>query len=672
MTVGQQNINTNNNAVGVSSDSPNASTIVFDGSSTVNGTVGAVNPLLAIQAGVAGDTVNFQGNVNSAVLNVTGTGSVNFDGTTNAAATFGADGTIGLAPGTTYDGAVSNLVTNTGTLSLGSASILNGAVGTLVSELKAIDVVGGSNTVGVSAAINGAVAANTFNLGLNTLNLNGALTIGTSGNFVVSITPSLVGSINAAGHNVNLTGANVVVQVTPLSAITKTTTYTIVNAGAGTSGVPVLVSLTNALARDPTGFDLNGDIFITVDPGLLSPSLPASANGNQRSVSGGIDNAILGGANLNSAFSTLLGYTGSQLTNALTQLSGEPATDVGKGAFQLMTDLLNLMLDPTAGGGSPTGGGATGFAPEDQASLPPEIASAYASALKKQPQPQQKVDQRWTAWGSAFGGSSTINGNAALGSNSVTASDYGFAAGMTYNATPQTAYGFALAGGGTNWGVAQGLGGGRSDSFQAGVYGTTHMGPTYLSGALAFANHWFTTNRIALGDQLTANFDGQSYAARGEAGYRYALPIDSAIIGVTPYAALQVQDFHTPGYSETDLTGGGFGLSYAALNATDTRSELGARFDNLQILDNMPLVLRARLAWAHDWVSNSTLGAVFQALPGSNFTVNGATPPADSVLTTAAAELHMTANWTLIAKFDGEFASTAQTYAGTGTLRYTW
>ena len=51
---------------------------------------------------------------------------------------------------------------------------------------------------------------------------------------------------------------------------------------------------------------------------------------------------------------------------------------------------------------------------------------------------------------------------------------------------------------------------------------------------------------------------------------------------MTPYAALQVQDFHTPGYSETDLTGGGFGLTYASMNATDTRSELGARFDNLQ------------------------------------------------------------------------------------------
>jgi hypothetical protein len=34
--------------------------------------------------------------------------------------------------------------------------------------------------------------------------------------------------------------------------------------------------------------------------------------------------------------------------------------------------------------------------------------------------------------------------------------------------------------------------------------------------------------------------------------------------------------------------------------------------------------------------------------------------------------LHLTANWTAVAKFDGEFASTSQTYAGTGALRYSW
>ena len=98
------------------------------------------------------------------------------------------------------------------------------------------------------------------------------------------------------------------------------------------------------------------------------------------------------------------------------------------------------------------------------------------------------------------------------------------------------------------------------------------------------------------------------------------------------------------------------GLAYNAANATDARSELGARFDNLTVWDGMPLVLRGRLAWAHDWISNPALGAVFQALPGSNFTVNGAAPPKNAALTTAGAELHLSANWTAMAKFDGEFA----------------
>jgi uncharacterized protein with beta-barrel porin domain len=83
-------------------------------------------------------------------------------------------------------------------------------------------------------------------------------------------------------------------------------------------------------------------------------------------------------------------------------------------------------------------------------------------------------------------------------------------------------------------------------------------------------------------------------------------------------------------------------------------------------------ILRGRLAWAHDWVTGTTLGATFQALPGSAFTVNGAAEPQNSALTTAAAELHLNANWTAIAKFDGEFAYGAQTYGGTGTLKYSW
>jgi uncharacterized protein with beta-barrel porin domain len=63
---------------------------------------------------------------------------------------------------------------------------------------------------------------------------------------------------------------------------------------------------------------------------------------------------------------------------------------------------------------------------------------------------------------------------------------------------------------------------------------------------------------------------------------------------------------------------------------------------------------------------------VFQSLPGGSFTVNGAPIPHDSALTTAGAQLFLTPRWTLLAKFDGEFGSGSQTYAGSGTLRCLW
>ena len=136
---------------------------------------------------------------------------------------------------------------------------------------------------------------------------------------------------------------------------------------------------------------------------------------------------------------------------------------------------------------------------------------------------------------------------------------------------------------------------------------------------------------------------------------------------------MQAQNFRTPTYTETDVTGGGFGLTYNSRSATDTRGELGARLEHATMLDaGTLLMLRGRLAWAHDWVTDPSLMAVFQALPGGSFIVNGATPAKDSALVTAGAELRLVSGLSLAAKFDGELADHSQTYAGTGTLRYRW
>jgi len=78
-----------------------------------------------------------------------------------------------------------------------------------------------------------------------------------------------------------------------------------------------------------------------------------------------------------------------------------------------------------------------------------------------------------------------------------------------------------------------------------------------------------STDRLAFGDHLTADFNAQSYGGRLEGGYRFG----TSYGGITPYAALQAQTLHTPGYTETGLIPNGFALAFNGRDATDTRSE---------------------------------------------------------------------------------------------------
>jgi uncharacterized protein with beta-barrel porin domain len=283
--------------------------------------------------------------------------------------------------------------------------------------------------------------------------------------------------------------------------------------------------------------------------------------------------------------------------------------------------------------------------------------------------PPANFEQRWSLWNAGFGGSGQTKGDPIVGSNDTRLSTYGFAGGIDYRFSPYTVIGLAAAGGGTNWSLSNALGTGRSESAQIGAYARTQIGPAYIAESIAFATHWFSTNRTALGDNLRATFTGESFGGRIEGGYRVAMTPN---FGITPYAAAQAQAFHSGAYSETDVNNLGFGLSYAAKEATDVRTELGARFDNPTLLNGTPLIIRARLAWAHDFVNTPSLGAAFQALPLSNFTVFGAPIPHDSGLASIGADWYLNRDWKLLAKFDGEFAKRSDIYAGTVALRYSW
>ena len=283
-------------------------------------------------------------------------------------------------------------------------------------------------------------------------------------------------------------------------------------------------------------------------------------------------------------------------------------------------------------------------------------------------------DPRWSVWAAGFGGSQTTNGNTALGSNSTTSSIAGTAVGADYVFSPRTIAGFALGGGGTNFGVANG-GGGRSDLFQAGAFVRHNAGPAYIIGAAAYGWQDVTTDRtvtVAGTDMLRAEFNANAYSGRIEGGYRFVAPVIGGV-GLTPYAAGQFTTFDLPAYAESAVGGvNTFALAYGAKDVTASRSELGLRSDKSFAMPNGILTLRSRFAWAHDFDPDRSTAATFQALPGASFVVNGAAQAHNSALATAAAEVKWTNGWSAAATFEGEFSNVTSSYAGKGVVRYTW
>ncbi|GMP04481.1 MULTISPECIES: autotransporter outer membrane beta-barrel domain-containing protein [Bradyrhizobium] len=351
----------------------------------------------------------------------------------------------------------------------------------------------------------------------------------------------------------------------------------------------------------------------------------------------------------------------------LTQASGESVTGSQETTFNAMNLFMSLLTDVFSSGRSGTPG-ASPFAADANA-RDKSARDAFASIYRKAP--AVTFEQRWDVWAAGYGGSQTTDGNAGLGSNNTSSSVYGTAVGLDYRFSPSTIAGFALAGGGTGFNVS-GLGWGRSDLFQAGAFVRHTAGPAYITAALAYGWQDVTTNRVVTAagyDQLRAQFNANALSGRIEGGYRYAMQW----AGVTPYAALQATLFSLPSYAEAAVVGSNvFALNYAAKDVTSTRTELGLRADRSFAAAGGLLTLRGRLAWAHDYNPDRTVGAVFQTLPGSAFVVNGAAQARDSALTTASAQMNWMNGWSASATFEGEFSNLTRSYAGKGVVRYAW
>ena len=575
-------------------------------------------------------------------------------------------GTLTLSGTKTYTGATAvnaGALSVTGDISSSSGVTVNNG-GTL----------SGTGSVPTTTIISGGTLAPGTSVANGTLTVNGSLTFNSGSTYSVNVSSTSADKtvVQGAPGTTTINGGTLAITVQPGGA----RSYSILSSLGPITGTFPTLNVTGTVRNPSVTYGINNIVF-SVDQSFLSPTLPSSSSSNQRGVSNGTDNAISNGATLSNAFNALFGLTGSALTNALTQVSGEAGSGGGRqGATHMMGSFLTLALNPFGGssGGNIGGvGGGRGFGFAAEQELPPEAAQAYAAVTPKDHRAASTLDRRWGVWGQVYGGYNTTSGDTSTGTHDTTSRSYGLATGADYRASPDLMLGFALAGGGTNYGLSDGLGGGKSDVFQIGFYGSKQFGPAYISAALSYAWHGMKTDRtvtISGTDILTARFNAHSFGGRVESGYRFDVPF----VSITPYAALQMQQFRTPSYSETATSGSGaFALTYDAKSTTSTRTELGVWLDKMIALDRgNALAIRTRAAWAHDHSSDGSVSAAFQTLPGSSFTTTGAGAVPNSALLSAGAEIRLASGMSFGAKFDGEFARRSQTYAGTGTVRYVW
>ncbi len=231
-----------------------------------------------------------------------------------------------------------------------------------------------------------------------------------------------------------------------------------------------------------------------------------------------------------------------------------------------------------------------------------------------------------SAWVNVQGGSALLRGD---GTNyGISSAGASVQVGANYQINTQALVGIAIGGSNSTFSVPDLSTTGNLSAVNLGIYGIARHEDLYAAGTLAYARNSTTTNRTVtvfdLYDKQKASFNIDTLSARLELGYRVQTPL----INVTPFAAIEPTWLWQSAFSETQQSGGNsdvsLGANVKAQQTTSLPASLGLQFDRRIDLENgWSISPVARAAWIREFMPQRGINAELQMSPGETFASYG-------------------------------------------------
>ncbi len=584
-----------------------------------------------------------------------------------------------------YDSTFSNdiygpgglIKTGAGTLTLsgtntytGTTTINGGALavtGSIVSQV----LVGTGGSLGGSGRVGATTVEGTLGLGTpQTLTVDGNLVFASTGVYRAGIRGPVADRIEVTG---SATLAGTLRPQTLGGTYTFNTPHTILNAAAGLvgtfatfdrslvgAGLVVTVSYSGntvelvlapgtlaGLAENPSAATVttttNGNSTTTT---VTAPTTPGVGDRSDRvRVATAIDNAVAGGASAAPVFK-VFNAAADDIGDDLEQLVGEIHTSVDEMGVQSSRLFLGAMTDIHRAGRTLAGKG-----------VPAPSAAGPV----------------YSVWGSLLGSLGSIDGDAEIGTSRATTHASQVVTGFDVRLNPTMLFGVAVSAGNAGGRLSDGLGSASADVVQAGTYAAIRSGALSLAGAAAFSWMDVTTHRsIAVLDMpdVAARYRPTLWSGRIEAAFE---AVRFAEVGVSPFAAFELQSMNTPGFVERETLAGGAasgGLTVTGRSGVlNTRSVVGVDLRGGVDLWGFAVNGFARAGWAHAYAQGTSIAVSLTDVSGSDFEIGGAKAKPDAAIVALGLDTKLMENVTLTTAFDGEFAANARRVTGSARLR---